>query len=323
MHHATSARICGSSVVTTSAGRASNSATLSIFKPTVSSTIPPTLTSFSGGGTNLTLVGTSFGQTGATVLLSGQNCPVTSQIDDTIVCTLPPGQGEKEIQVRVADQVSDLFSWSYATPVITSISPLDSGPSARALLTIDGTSFGTGSAAVTIGGLDCLPKSVNTHTKIVCQIPNGVGTNKPVVVTVLGSASNSNYLFSYKAPQIVEVLPALGPTEGNIFLNISGTFFGFDGSFGGSVSVGGTSCPITVPALYTDSSIFCNLQPGSGSSQDIVVSVGGQSAIYAWGFQPPFISSFGNGAGPTDGGLSTSPFYLTIVGQNFGRISME
>lgn len=67
---------------------------------------------------------------------------------------------------------------------------------------MNGQDFGTGNPLpnVTINGALCTYPTLDTSnppTFIKCQIPNGLGKNNPVVVTVDGQQSNSFIGYSY------------------------------------------------------------------------------------------------------------------------------
>jgi len=69
------------------------------------------------GGTYLTIQGSNFGPSGASksVVTGGVSCPVYTDTDDEIVCTLPPGTGtDKRVLVIAANQLSADVSYSFS-----------------------------------------------------------------------------------------------------------------------------------------------------------------------------------------------------------------
>lgn len=80
-------------------------------------------------------------------------------------------------------------------------------------LSLTGTNFGV-SGTITLGGAACPPFNGGySHSLIQCLVPAGSGLSQPVVVTA-GGVSSAPVSFSYAAPTLSAVTPALGPVTG-------------------------------------------------------------------------------------------------------------
>ena len=153
-------------------------------------------------GGNVTIHGIRFGVGGSSsyvVQINSVNCPIVEWSRTSIVCTAPPGAGSVTLRVTALGQ-SDTETYSYDSPVITSVTPNSGAAAGGVPLQIQGNNFGPFgvSRSVAVGSAQC-PVSAFTHTTITCQLPIGTpGTTAPVRVTVAGKNSNS-VNFTYNA----------------------------------------------------------------------------------------------------------------------------
>ena len=178
-------------------GNVSNSASFAYLSPQITSVSGPRPTT----GGNITIQGKSFGPGGSgyAVKIGALSCPTVDWNNTSIVCTAPPGAGSVTLQVTAANQ-SSFGSYSYDSPVITSVTP-NSGAAAGGIpIQIQGNNFGPNgvSRSVAVGSAQCAV-SAFTHTSITCQLPVGTpGTTAQVKVTVAGKTSNT-FNFTYDA----------------------------------------------------------------------------------------------------------------------------
>lgn len=153
------------------------------------------------GGITLDIAGTSLNMVLA-LSVGGADCPITSQTDTAIQCTLPAGMGAN---VPIVGDIgngrsTNTLTFSYAPPMITSVAPV-TGPAAGGItLTINGINFGS-SGSVTVGGAAC-PVTSYGQTTIKCTLPSGSGT-VPLVVVVGGQASTP-FQFHYASPPLTD-----------------------------------------------------------------------------------------------------------------------
>jgi len=204
------------------------------------------LTGPTGGGTTITLTGTSFGVSGTIYLggtvsgatvTGGTVCPVvpSSYSHNSVRCNVPAGFGA-DIPIRLVsggqiDVGGPKFSFSYGTPTVTSISPsngpaVGSTPGAPFSLTIIGTNFGASTVpggTVTIGGQTCA-RTLWSHTRIECDLPAGFDL-ATVIVSVGSPARTVTSSYQYKLPTLTSISPLHGPTTGTT-LTFTGTNFG-------------------------------------------------------------------------------------------------
>ncbi|MFZ5441974.1 MAG: IPT/TIG domain-containing protein [Myxococcota bacterium] len=297
---------------TAPAGQGSAQVVVNVGGATATTTLtyaPPALTALSGarptsGGTTLTLTGTSFGTSGATVRVGSASCPLVSQNHTQVLCTLPAGDGVDLPVVLSRDGLdSNTLLLSYDAPALVSLAGLK--PTAGGTtLTLSGSNFGASGATVSIGGVGC-PLTSQTHTQALCTVPAGTGVMLPVVLTRSGLTSNA-LTFSYDAPTLLSVAGPT-PTAGGTTLTVVGTNFGTTGA---SVTVGGAACPLT---SQTHTEARCTLPAGEGTSVPVVVTRDGlASNAVTLSYAAPTLARLSPASLSTRGGL------LSVFGANFG-----
>lgn len=297
------------SVVVAAGGQESLTTSYNYSPPTISNISPAVASTI--GGTPLTITGNNFGLSG-TVRLGLTDCPIVSWGHLEIVCNAPAGQGTNlAMVVSVGGQESQASTFSYSPPSITGINPTKVPTAGGTALTISGNSFGL-SGVVTVGGSVC-PVTSWEHTQIICNAPEGQGTNLMVVVRV-GNQNSSPTSMSYLAPSITGISPTAAGTIGGTPLTITGNNFGLNGV----VRVGTTECPVS---SWSHTNIVFAAPTGQGTNVAVVVSVAGQEAgPTTFSYSPPSITGIAPGSAATIGGTT-----LTIMGGNFGlsgKVSM-
>ncbi len=305
----------GLALVSVGGQSTTSSATFSYNAPTLADITPDN--GMTSGGYRMTITGTSFGTAG-TVTVGGSACSVTAYSHSQIVCTVPAGTGAVAL-VRVTSTASSLSStntltFAYLPPVISDTSPntLPTGPTSAGLLTITGSNFGLGVAAVTIGGVSCpLEGATQTHSSLVCRVAVGTGMGKQISVTVNGQSTTFSGTFAYSPPTLTSTfVPAFLPTAGAAMLTLAGSSFGQTVS-AVSVTIGASPC-VVQSASHTQ--ITCTAPPGIGVSLSIFVKVDGQiSSSQLISYSAPQISSVTPTVGSTAGGYT-----VTLTGSNFG-----
>eukprot|EP00808_Paulinella_micropora_P005718 g34203.t1 len=272
------------------------------------------------GGQLTTIQGLNFG-TAPSVLIGDNACPIISgglTAHTKIICRIPSSQGTMLPLTVSNGLVSDnYFNFSYDPPAISTVSPTR-GPtrgstSVSERLTITGSSFGLG-GTVRVGGVLCSGCTWG-HSQVICPLPAGQGADLAVTLTVTGRPTASwAGTFSYDAP-VISVLsrPQTNPTEGDTpalrrVLVILGSNFGLSGS----VTVGGSNCPL-VDGAYSHIRIECYIPPGVGSVSVVVTVLSRSSLPKTYSYDAPVLTSLFPATGPT-----TADFDLTISGRNFG-----
>lgn len=144
------------------------------------------------GGWPLQLQGSDFGRTadvfvadsasrslnGLAVAGMGARCPVVQRSHTQLTCTAPAGLGSDVIvHVVVADQTSNVATFSYAPPVVDSVTPNVFDAHASMQLTVAGRNFGTQLPqhfAVTVDGRPCTDGSAGWRgrdSEVLCTTP--------------------------------------------------------------------------------------------------------------------------------------------------------
>ncbi|QDK77941.1 T9SS type A sorting domain-containing protein [Spirosoma sp. KCTC 42546] len=283
----------------------SNSLNFSYDAPSITS-ITPNHGSTSGG-TSLIVLGSNFGLTGS-VTIGGVSALTKVRSHTSIEVTLPEGQGANlPVVVTVLERPSNGVNFSYDAPVLTSMSPANGPTRGGQVISLIGANFGR-SGTVTIGDAPVSLTGVDwTATRIDFVLPEGIGTNLPVVVTVSGQVSNS-LTFSYDAPTLLSISPATG-TSGSS-MTLMGTSLGTSGT----VTIGGVPAQL-VSGQWLHSQVECLIPPGQGMNLPVVLirADGKTTNSLNFSYTPPTITVITPASGPTTGGTT-----LTLMGSNFG-----
>ena len=189
------------------------------------------------------------------------------------------------------------------SPVVSSISPTSGVVGTQ--VTINGSSFGATQGSSTVNFYSGWHGSVVSWsaTQIVATVP-AHATTGPVTVTVGGTASNADQIFTMPNPVITSLSPNSGAVGTSV--NINGT--GFGATQGTStVKLNGATATVT---NWGDTQVVITV-PNTISGSMIVTEGGVASNGVAFTVPPPQISSLS----PTSGVVGTQ---VTINGSGFG-----
>ncbi|MEW5853782.1 MAG: IPT/TIG domain-containing protein [Myxococcota bacterium] len=257
--------------------------------------------------TVITIQGTDFGRSGATVTVGGSPCLVETQGHESITCTAPPQPPGTNAEVRVTagEQVSNGVAVGFGRPRITAISPASGTTAGGTIITLTGSGF-TPQSTVSINGTDCPRTGTPPSNQILCITPEGEGPTEVRVVT--NGVVSDPQAWARAAPSLGVITPQGGATAGGTPITITGDSFGASPT----ATVGGASCLVTQGG---HTRIICELPAGQGATADVVVrrqdGTVSQPALYP--YAPPSISDITPTTGAASGGTP-----LTLTGTNFG-----
>ena len=283
--------------------------TVSYNAPTLSAVTPNPVTS--AGGVPVTVSGSNFGSSGATVTIDGKTCTVTAQNHTSVTCSAPAGWGSGlSLVLTIAGQASNAILFGYKAPTLSTVTVQGLATTGNTAITLDGDSFGPGTpaATVTVGTSSCTVTS-QTHTKIICTLPAGAGT---VSVQVKVDTLVSNYVnYKYAAPSITSISTDCHPTRGDSLLTITGLNFGATAP---AIKVSNRDCIMTTYDVTNHQSVVCKTPQNEGLSQTVLLTSGGDSASNTtFNSCPPAISTVTT----ANGKFPTSAHSITVVGSNF------
>jgi|GEM_PF-1424698 len=265
---------------------------------------PPTVGALStthggvGGGTAVTISGTNFSASGATVAFGSAAATNVSCTATNCTVTSPPGTGQVNVVVAVSGMSSQTGSqtlFTYDPPSVSGVSPT-SGPAAGGTaITITGSNLNavTGGTQVSIGGVAATGvqcASDGTSCTAATPATSGSGGAAPVVVTVDGVSSQANASFSYDAAPPVP--PTVGGTSATVgapgtTLTITGTNFSttpsqdqvtFNGKPATVTAATATQLTVTVPTGATSGPLSITTPGGAVTAGDFFVPPAGYSA---------------------------------------------
>lgn len=226
-------------VTNSSPGGGSATANFTVTNPAPTITgLSPGSGAVNSGPFTLTINGSGF-LSGSMVTFGGNTVPVISQSASAISVTVPNSdiQAPGTATVTVTNpapgggSASANFSITYATPTISSLSPIQGYVNAYSFtLTITGTGF-TQASTVTFGGSVLAPTST-TAASITLIIPNAdmqTAATIPVVVTNPspgGGTATANFPVIYPPPALQSLSPSpIIANSGSFTLTLAGTGF--------------------------------------------------------------------------------------------------
>jgi IPT/TIG domain/Abnormal spindle-like microcephaly-assoc'd, ASPM-SPD-2-Hydin len=212
---------------------------------------PPDVTSVSpssgstAGGTAVTIDGLGFGGT-TSVLFGTVSATSFNVVSSGEITAISPSQsaGTDNIYVVTPDgesgtSASDDYTYTAASPTITSISPTSGPEAGGTTVTITGTGL-SGATAVTVGGKAVTSFSVIAATQISAVTPAlGAGSHGFQVTTPDGTSSyvSADLFAAIAGPAITSISPNSGPPAGGTTVTVTGT--GFTGAT--KLTIGGVS----------------------------------------------------------------------------------
>jgi len=301
------------------------------------------------GLTKLAVFGSNFGPAAASPQVSlydgviPRPCISTEYVShERLVCVVPVAVGHTAglfVRVQVGGQISvpsNSTTFSYAPPVIDTISPLENMPTdGNWLLTIYGDQLGAliVPPIIKVGDNICRPLSLGSAQLVVCRTSPGVGSGLLATVDVGGQIAKAPFLLSF-APPVVDSfynLSALS-TSGGGRLVIMGSDLPPSAASQLAANVSQVVAPIvkigsSVATIesYNSTQITVIAPMGVGKGLLVLVSAGNQQTVadQVFTFDPPEISEVVADSSQRDAdGVIISPTqgggHLLIRGRNFG-----
>jgi len=288
---------------------------------------PPTLTSITpaggpiAGGTVITITGTDFRDTGAFAIdIGGTPCTAFSISNSTTAsCTVDAGTGSQNLNFINKDgQANDLVgAFTYGdAPTISAVGPAANGPATfQQTITINGTNFAA-STTVDIDGDNCNNFNFVNASQIQCDTPTHAAGAFDLTVTNTDSQT-AIITYTFNPAPTITGLASIGSAaneayaDGSLNLTVNGTDF----VSGATITVGGVACPVTDAYASIPTAIECNLAPGTGSRDVVILNPDAQS--HTFGTQltyinAPVVSSLSISFGQAIGTDS-----ITITGTDF------
>jgi hypothetical protein len=283
--------------------------------PPIVNTVTPSSGALAGG-TTITLSGSGF-ESNSIVKIGSFNCLGVNVLSSTSLTCITPVNSPGIVSVNVIDQYnftrikSNAFTYQVA-PIVTSVSPSESGLGGGRSITITGTGFLPGAAA-TVGGNPCANALVFDANTLVCDNPISLTSGlKPVTVTNADNQSGTKiYGFKYNlTPVITTVYPEVGTPTGNTAITITGSNF----NTGAILKIDGSVCSNAV--LVNSTTMTCTTSAHAAGSVNVSITntdTGVGTLTNGFTFQnSPTITSVTPPAGSLSGGTT-----LTINGTGF------
>ncbi|XP_069372727.1 PKHD1 like 1, tandem duplicate 1 [Paralichthys olivaceus] len=241
-----------------------------------------------GGGTLLTVKGFGFSQN-TTVTVGSVKCTLVHTSNTELKCRTPPGLAPSNLVTVTVGNMSETANGSFnydalLTPTVTGLSLLTSTVFERRLLTIQGSSLGSGdnASAVYVGGKECVPvhwaaNNISCHLPV---LPPGL-YKVELQVKNLGFAqiSNSTNGTIEYILEVYSITPVFGSLMGGTRLTVSGSGFS-NSTSDNKVSIGEAVCEVKVASA---NELQCVMQ--SEEKTHTVTNQGSHSAYgqgYAW-----------------------------------------
>lgn len=133
------------------------------------------------------------------------------------VTLLSPRGGQGSLVAAAEDAGADA-----AAPVVFRIEPSNGPTKGGLVITIEGRHFGSAKSVdphVTVGGAACNTVFWVSSTSVLCDTPDGVGSDRSVIVEVDSKSSipSKNARFKYDEPKVLGIEPGEKRREQDIF----------------------------------------------------------------------------------------------------------
>ena len=290
----------------------------------------PTLTSIApaqgvgSGGATVTVNGSGFtqGLAGPTYVKFGSALASNVLVNSAgtqLTATVPPGAGNGPVAIEVstpggstAPSASDLYTYFFAQPSVSGVSPASGPVGGGTSVTIMGNAF-VGATGVKFAGT---PASyvVDSNSSITATAPPGTGgTSVDITVSGPGGTSNVSAADQYTYGPIVSGLsPSTGPRLGGTAVTIRGA------GFSGATSVDFGSAPANSFTVNSATLITATSPPGTAGSASVTVTASGGTTpvttadLFTYVAQAPTLTALSPTSGPPAGGT-----VVTLTGGSF------
>ncbi len=270
------------------------------------------------GGTAITITGLNFHTNPYVEIGPGRYCDSIVFVSSTsITCTVPPfNAGAVTVTVTNRDdgyggEKLNGYTYTAATPIVTSITPNVGTTSGGTATSIFGTGFES-NATASIGGVACLSTTYLFYGMLLCTAPSSAseGAVNVSVTTTPGTGTLTNGFTFQFPPRLFSISPSGGSTAGGTPITLTGSGY----RSGATVSIGGTACTSVV--VVTSTSITCTTgAKAAGMYTVLVTNTSGISGSLYNGYTyalVPTIRTVAPSSGPVAGGTP-----VTVTGTNF------
>lgn len=219
----------------------------------------------SGGGTTVTITGTSLTGTSAVRFGSKLATAVTNVSPTQVTAVSPSGSGTVGVTVTTPGGTSNPTPFFYVGAPFKSALSANSGATAGGeTITISGTGLST-ATGVSFGANSVVP-TVLSDSQISALVPAGAAAGPVgVSVTTAGGTNNGLFYTYIDDPAITAVAPASGPASGGTAVTITGTNLAATDQ----VTFDGTPAPFSVINATTVSAVT---PPGAAGAVDVTLS---------------------------------------------------
>lgn len=245
------------------------------------------------GGENVTVRGRNFGLRPSVAVVDAASgggavvAPVQWWRHDTLVISLPPGQGAGKAAVVTAGQQESSAgdkgaAFAYAPPRVNSVSPSHGPTDGDYDLVIQGDNFGSEGDAVSVavGPYACAVQLPVSHRRLACRMPAGMGAGLAAAVAVSGQTSGGGVSFSFDPSTVTALVPNVPDAEGER-VDVRGRNFGVEGT-DAKVWVSGKPCAAATwvrDATYNyEAYIRCQTPRDVAGWKNVTLSVAKQTA---------------------------------------------
>jgi hypothetical protein len=233
--------------------------------------------------------------------ISDSSCGATVWISMTsVACLTPPGDGPSLMIHHTSEDnfgvKTDSFltrSFTYMSPTVLSVRPLEATLFGNITITVEGYNFGVGTSIEgSFGSTKCLGNTYVSHTRFLCNVAPGLGANVPVRLTVsrLSSGALTNS-FTYSPPRLLFLDPNKNiNTKSGDRISMYGIGFGISDS-SPTTSSGASKNPF----MFWISISRVEFRAAAGVGAQILTSVTVDSQVgyssNSFDYRPPQISS--------------------------------
>lgn len=202
-----------------------------VVAPTVSGVSP--VSGSTGGGTTVTITGTSFNATSASVKFGSTTAASFTVTSSTMITAITKPHAAGTVGVTVSDSSGaggKTTAFTFATtPTITGITPTGGPTKGGTRVVITGTNFSAKTASVTFATAPATTVTITSATRMTAKSPVHATGTVGVTVTNLGGSVTKTSTYTYKAlgttVTVTSVTPQFGPATTTTTVIIHGHNF--------------------------------------------------------------------------------------------------
>jgi len=173
--------------------------------------------------------------------------------------------------------------------------------------------------SVKVGDSECANVRILSSSKILCEVPAGIGRSVPVTASIDRLTTRQPSLFNYHAPEVTRVQPSHAPVAGGALVTIHGVHFGATAPADPIIATFAGLRANKACKWLSDATAECTVPSGISAFVPVVLLVEKQLSTTntkLFSYDPPHVDKV-EPQHPPEGSV------LTVEGLNFGKTAKQ